>query len=209
MSYGHLGLGMNSTAALATTQTTPATVWSKACHALKHEIGDDAFGSWLAPATLRSETDGGLCLVTPTGVARDWIRRYAWRRIGELWSTLDPSGRPLRLLTRQEFEAAGGGARHRSGAGNRDPLRPDVGGAGRGHALERAAGTLHLRDLRRRTVQRVRARRGPARGVVGGRTFQPGALPRPLRFRKDPSSQRLGLGGRTIRPAAADRLPLL
>jgi chromosomal replication initiator protein len=101
---------MNSTAALATTQTTPATVWSKACHALKHEIGDDAFGSWLAPATLRSETDGGLCLVTPTGVARDWIRRYAWRRIGELWSTLDPSGRPLRLLTRQEFEAAGGGA---------------------------------------------------------------------------------------------------
>jgi chromosomal replication initiator protein len=71
-------------------------------------MGDDAFGSWLAPASLRATPAGGLCLVTPTGVARDWIRRYAWRRIGELWAANDPAGRPLSLKSRHEFEAEGG-----------------------------------------------------------------------------------------------------
>ncbi|MEO8813080.1 MAG: chromosomal replication initiator protein DnaA [Caulobacteraceae bacterium] len=88
---------------------TPAVaVWSKASHALKGEIGDDAFGSWLAQAALRSGADGALCLVTPTGIARDWIRRYAWRRIGELWAANDPEGRVLCLKSRLEFEAERG-----------------------------------------------------------------------------------------------------
>ncbi len=88
----------------------PGAVWSKASVALRDEMGDDAFGSWLAPAALRMDVDGGPCLVTPTGVARDWIRRYAWRRIGELWAANDPAGRPLSLKTRQEFEMARGAA---------------------------------------------------------------------------------------------------
>jgi chromosomal replication initiator protein len=96
-------MSMNS--AMAGPINAPGAVWSKASHALRHEMGDDAFGSWLAPASLRTNVDGGLCLVTPTGVARDWIRRYAWRRIGELWAANDPSGRPLTLKTRHEFEA--------------------------------------------------------------------------------------------------------
>lgn len=96
---------MNKNTAAAASTFTPSAVWSKASHALRHEMGDDAFGSWLAPASLRSDVDGGLCLVTPTGVARDWIRRYAWRRIGELWAANDPAGRPLRLKTRHEYEA--------------------------------------------------------------------------------------------------------
>ncbi|MHB8528300.1 MAG: chromosomal replication initiator protein DnaA [Caulobacteraceae bacterium] len=83
-------------------------VWSKASQTLKNELGDDTFGSWLAQAAVRPAPDGGLCLVTPTGIARDWIRRYAWRRIGEIWAANDPDGRILRLQSRTEFEAAAG-----------------------------------------------------------------------------------------------------
>ncbi len=101
---------MNTNTAIATTTHAPVTVWSKASHALRHEMGDDAFGSWLAPACLKMGPDGTLCLVTPTGVARDWIRRYAWRRIGELWAANDPDGRALNLKTRLEYEAEGGEA---------------------------------------------------------------------------------------------------
>ncbi len=76
---------------------------------LKSELGEDTFGSWLAQAAVRPGPDGGLCLVTPTGIARDWIRRHAWRRIGEVWAASDPEGRSLRLQSRVEFEAASGG----------------------------------------------------------------------------------------------------
>jgi chromosomal replication initiator protein len=89
---------------------TPAGVWMKASQALKGELGDDTFGSWLAHASLRTTAKGELCLVTPTGIARDWIRRYAWRRIGELWALYDPEGRVLSLKSRLEFEADGGEA---------------------------------------------------------------------------------------------------
>jgi chromosomal replication initiator protein len=99
---------MSSNLAMSTMTSTPGSVWSKAVHALRHEIGDDAFGSWLAPASVMANPEGGLCLVTPTGVARDWIRRYVWRRIGELWAANDPAGRPLTLKSRHEFEAEGG-----------------------------------------------------------------------------------------------------
>jgi chromosomal replication initiator protein len=99
---------MNTNTAMATTLSSAGSVWSKASHALRCEMGEDAFGSWLAPASLRTNADGGVCLVTPTGVARDWIRRYAWRRIGELWAANDPHGRALTLKTRHEFEAESG-----------------------------------------------------------------------------------------------------
>ncbi|HZZ87073.1 MAG TPA: chromosomal replication initiator protein DnaA [Caulobacteraceae bacterium] len=89
---------------------TPAGVWVKASQALRGELGDDTFGSWLAQACLRTSPGGELCLVTPTGIARDWIRRYAWRRIGELWAINDPEGRVLQLKSRLEFEAEGGEA---------------------------------------------------------------------------------------------------
>ena len=86
------------------TQTSPATVWHRASDVLRTEIGDDAFGSWLGPAALRSAVDGRLWLVTHTGVARDWVRRNAWRRIDELWTRYDPDNRPLGLISRLEFE---------------------------------------------------------------------------------------------------------
>jgi chromosomal replication initiator protein len=88
--------------------SAPATVvWGKACLALRHELGEADFGSWLAQAALRESSEGALVLVTPTGVARDWIRRNAWRRISELWAQNDPEGRRLDLKSRMEFEAGG------------------------------------------------------------------------------------------------------
>jgi hypothetical protein len=99
------GLIMTSVGGQQMPSQTPAgAVWTKACQALRHELGEAAFGSWLAQAALR-EAGGQLYLVTPTGVARDWIRRNAWRRIGELWAQHDPEGRILDLKSRMEFES--------------------------------------------------------------------------------------------------------
>ena len=72
---------------------------------MKSELGEGAFGSWVAQAAVR-ETDGGaLTLVTQTGIARDWIRRNAWRRISELWAQHDPQGRVLDLKSRFELDS--------------------------------------------------------------------------------------------------------
>jgi chromosomal replication initiator protein len=49
-----------------------------------------------------------MVVVTPTGLARDWIKRNAWRRLGELWSQHDPEHRRLALKSRTEFEGAAG-----------------------------------------------------------------------------------------------------
>lgn len=92
-------------AAIATACEPAATVWSKVTVALKRELGDAAFGSWIAPAMLREAATGDVVLVTPTGIARDWVRRSAWRRIGELWAAHDATGRRIDLKSRLEFEA--------------------------------------------------------------------------------------------------------
>ena len=86
------------------------TAWLSACAILKGELGDDKFGSWIAPARLKRSRGGALVVVTPTGLARDWIRRYAWRRIGELWIQNDPERRALDLKSRLEFEGEDGDA---------------------------------------------------------------------------------------------------
>ena len=92
-------MATNSLAGAAS--ATPAgLIWAKVSQALRSELGEAAYGSWLAQACLRVDAAGGLCLVTPTGIARDWIRRYAWRRIGELWAQNDPDGRQLCLKSR-------------------------------------------------------------------------------------------------------------
>lgn len=83
----------------------PGAVWTKACAALKSELGEGAFGSWVAQAAVREGDDGSLVLVTQTGIARDWIRRNAWRRISELWAQHDPQGRVIELKSRFELDA--------------------------------------------------------------------------------------------------------
>jgi chromosomal replication initiator protein len=96
---------MTTGGSLETMSETPAgAVWTKTCQALKRELGDATFGSWLGQAALREHGED-LCLVAANGVARDWIRRHAWRRISELWAQNDPMGRRLDLKSRMEFDA--------------------------------------------------------------------------------------------------------
>ena len=86
-----------------------ASVWTQACTALRREFGEATFGSWIGQAKLLEDSTG-VVLVTPTGIAADWIRRNAWRRIAELWAAHDPQGRRLNLKSRVELEASGRGA---------------------------------------------------------------------------------------------------
>ncbi|MDG2521479.1 chromosomal replication initiator protein DnaA [Caulobacter segnis] len=92
-------------AAVSPTTASVAVLWAKTSQALQRELGDGSFNSYLAHAALRETAAGELVLVTPTGVARDWVRRNAWRRIGELWALSDPQSRPLDLKSRSEFDA--------------------------------------------------------------------------------------------------------
>ncbi|HSV03636.1 MAG TPA: chromosomal replication initiator protein DnaA [Phenylobacterium sp.] len=99
--------GMISGGAAGAMASAPASaVWTRTCQVLKHELGEATFGSWLGQASLREMGDE-VCLVAATGVARDWIRRHAWRRIGELWMQHDPMGRRLDLTCRMELESVG------------------------------------------------------------------------------------------------------
>ena len=97
---------MSGGAAGAMASAPAGVVWTKTCLVLKRELGEATFGSWLGQAALR-ETGDEVCLVAATGVARDWIARHAWRRIGELWAQNDPMGRRLDLKSRMEFDSDG------------------------------------------------------------------------------------------------------
>ena len=91
-------------AATRVTSSTPSEIWARASAALREEMGESTFGSWLGQASI-CERAGQPALVTPTGFARDWIKRNAWRRVSELWEQNDPEHRPLELKSRAEFEA--------------------------------------------------------------------------------------------------------
>src|ERR1700740_973200 len=97
---------MTRGAAGAMAEAPAGAIWSKTCLVLKRELGEATFGSWLGQAALRESGDE-VFLVAATGVARDWIRRHAWRRIGGLWAQNDPLGRRLDLKSRMELDSVG------------------------------------------------------------------------------------------------------
>src|SRR6478609_7222807 len=94
---------MSGVVAGAMASAPAGAVWTKTCQVLRRELGEATFGSWLGQAALR-ETGDEVCVVAATGVARDWIRRHAWRRIGEIWAQNDPLGRRLDLKSRMEID---------------------------------------------------------------------------------------------------------
>ena len=47
-------------------ETPVGALWGKACQALRHELGDDTFGSWLAQAVEREGSCGRRLFVRPT-----------------------------------------------------------------------------------------------------------------------------------------------
>ena len=99
---------MNGAIAAERTFVPMENIWAQVCSALKGEMGEQAFGSYLAQASLRCSRSGSVVVVTPTGYARDWVRRNALRRMGEVWGQHDPERRALELKSRSEFEAEAG-----------------------------------------------------------------------------------------------------
>jgi chromosomal replication initiator protein len=112
------GGGIGQVTDLGVGGTQPSAVWGRVRAALKSEMSEDTFSSWLAPAGAFVDAAGEVVLVTPTGIARDWIRRNAWRRATELWAQHDPLSRTLGLCSRAEFD---GGQPAAPGAVATDP----------------------------------------------------------------------------------------
>lgn len=83
---------------------TPESVWAKVSAALRSELGEGAFNSYVEPAYVRQDGSGTLFLVTPTLFARDWLKRNAMRRINELWLAHDAQARRLEARARAEFD---------------------------------------------------------------------------------------------------------
>lgn len=86
------------------TGTPLDAVWMKVSAALRSELGEGPFNSYLAPSAVRQGFAGGPCLVTPTNYGRDWVRRNLHRRLSDLWAQHDPSQRRLDVKSRAEFE---------------------------------------------------------------------------------------------------------
>lgn len=82
----------------------PEMVWTKVASALRHELGEGPYNSYVAPSALRQNPLGDPVLVTPTLYARDWFARNALRRANELWAQHDPDHRSLELKSRAEFD---------------------------------------------------------------------------------------------------------
>jgi chromosomal replication initiator protein len=79
-------------------------VWVKVADALKSEMGEGPFNSYVAPATIRQGFSGSLYLVTQTAYSRDWLRRNLGRRLADLWDKQDPLRRRLTVKSRAEYE---------------------------------------------------------------------------------------------------------
>ena len=86
--------------------TDPDRIWNEASLRLRAEIGDGPFSSYIAPSAVRMDGAGQLILVTPTGYARDWVRKNALRRLNELWLGLDGLSRRLEVRCRAEVGSA-------------------------------------------------------------------------------------------------------
>src|SRR5678815_1141021 len=141
--------GMTSGGIAGAMASAPAgAVWSKTCQVLKRELGDATFGSWLGQAALR-ETNDEVCVVAATGVARDWIRHNAWRRIGELWAQNDPLGRRLDLKSRMEVEGMAVQAPVAA------PMAANSGGAARVTPLPTAAAPAQVFEIEAEAVAPV------------------------------------------------------
>ena len=84
---------MMAAEAARSVMTDPDRIWAEAAGRLRAEIGDGPFSSYIAPSAVRLDGAGQLVLVTPTGYARDWVRKNALRRLNELWLGLDEIGR--------------------------------------------------------------------------------------------------------------------
>ncbi len=144
-------------------------LWAAAFAALRAELGESTYGSWIAQAQLRQGADGALMVVTPTGIARDWIRHNAWRRIGELWAQNDPLNRRLDLKCRTEVESASLTAHPPIPANSSAANAPAANAPG--HAPQVTPMTAPVFEIEAEAASPVAARQGRLQGLQERYTF--------------------------------------
>ncbi|MBM3518479.1 MAG: chromosomal replication initiator protein DnaA [Alphaproteobacteria bacterium] len=65
--------------------------WNRVLGALRAELGDAAFNSWLKSITLTGVRDGCVLISAPTRFMRDWVRTHYAERIRALWHAQNPA----------------------------------------------------------------------------------------------------------------------
>ena len=64
--------------------------WAEVRSALKAEVGDAAFNSWLKPVVLAALREGQAVMTVPTRFMRDWVVSHYGDRLRELWAAANP-----------------------------------------------------------------------------------------------------------------------
>ena len=64
--------------------------WVEVRQALKAEVGDAAFNSWLKPVVLAALREGQAVMTVPTRFMRDWVVSHYGDRLRELWASANP-----------------------------------------------------------------------------------------------------------------------
>jgi chromosomal replication initiator protein len=64
--------------------------WAAVRSALKAEVGDAAFNSWLKPVVLAAIREGQAVMTVPTRFMRDWVVSHYGDRLRELWANANP-----------------------------------------------------------------------------------------------------------------------
>ncbi len=64
--------------------------WTRVCDALREEIGEAAYQSWLKPMVVRDVRGGQVRMSVPTRFMRDWLVANYLDRLGDLWSVENP-----------------------------------------------------------------------------------------------------------------------
>src|SRR5690242_21233026 len=71
--------------------------WEKVLTALKSEVGEAVFKSWLKPLALACADGPEVVIAAPTRFMRDWVERHYLDRMKALWVGLDPSVRAVEV----------------------------------------------------------------------------------------------------------------
>lgn len=81
-------------------------LWEKIKNALREEIGDAAFRSWIMPLRVDGFNRGALRLAAPTRFIRDWIATHYADRLRVLWHNSEPSVLQIDVVAIAQADAA-------------------------------------------------------------------------------------------------------
>ncbi len=76
--------------------------WIRVCKALRDEIGEAAYQSWLKPMVVRDVLDGQVRMSVPTRFMRDWLVAHYLDRLGDLWRAENPKINSVDVFVKAE-----------------------------------------------------------------------------------------------------------